>query len=125
MDNLREKRELYNGFGNARLDLSQVDFTGQDKHIVVRLNAGDLRVVVPPKVDVEVSAKVGAGNANVFDSSWDGVNTPRRTVVNTDTDGPGGGPNDLSICHTNAIPAFQQSARSRWQWAKTGWTKGC
>ena len=85
------------GFGNARLDLSQVDFTGQDKHIVVRLNAGDLRVVVPPKVDVDVTAKVGAGNANVFDSSWNGVNTPRRTVVNNDTDGPGGGHLTLDI----------------------------
>jgi phage shock protein PspC (stress-responsive transcriptional regulator) len=79
------------GFGNVDLDLRQLDFTGQDRHVTIRLNAGNMHVEVPPKVDVEVIAKVNVGNANVFDSTWDGVNTPRRTVTNDDTDGPGGG----------------------------------
>jgi phage shock protein PspC (stress-responsive transcriptional regulator) len=99
--NITQVQDRYeHGFGNAQLDLSQVDFTGQDKHITVRLNAGDLRVTVPPKVDVEVQAKVNVGNANVFDTTWNGVNTPQRTVTNDDTDGPGGGHLTLDIVLT-------------------------
>lgn len=88
------------GFGDAELDLSQVDFTGQNKTVTVKLNAGNLHVILPPNVDTEVSAKVTAGNAQVFDTNWDGVNTPRRTVVDNGPDGVGGGHLTLDITLT-------------------------
>jgi hypothetical protein len=79
------------GFGNATLDLRHVPLEGQSRQVTVRLNAGDLTVNVPSNVDVEVHARVRAGNANVFDTNWDGLNTPERTVVDNGPDGPGGG----------------------------------
>jgi phage shock protein PspC (stress-responsive transcriptional regulator) len=85
------------GFGDAQLDLSQLNLDGQDKKVVVRLNAGDLRITVPQKTDVEAVTKVNVGNANVFDVTWDGVNTPRRTITNNGPDGPGGGHLTLDI----------------------------
>jgi predicted membrane protein len=85
------------GFGDATLDLTQVPFTGLDKQIRVQLNAGNLTVMLPPDVDVEVHAKVNVGNANVFDDNWDGVNTPQRTIVNLGDDGAGGGHLTLDI----------------------------
>jgi phage shock protein PspC (stress-responsive transcriptional regulator) len=77
------------GVGDADLDLSQLSFDGLDKQVTVRLGAGNLRVRVPPKVDVVVHAKVGVGDANVFDQHWDGVNNPQRTI--TDAGAPGAG----------------------------------
>jgi phage shock protein PspC (stress-responsive transcriptional regulator) len=85
------------GAGNVRLDLSQLDFTGQDKHVTVRLNVGDLRVIVPTNTDVEVTEKVNVGDATVFDQRFDGINTPRRTVTNNGPDGPGGGHLTLDV----------------------------
>src|SRR5262249_3568880 len=89
--------EYTHGFGDSELDLSQVDFTGQNKTVTVRLNAGNLHVNLPSTVDVEVNAKVNVGNANVFDTHWDGVNTPNRTVVDNGPDGVGGGHLTLNI----------------------------
>jgi hypothetical protein len=77
--------------GNAELDLTRLTFDGLDKHVSAEVNAGNLHVTVPPKVDVLVHAKVNFGTANVFDAHWTGVNTPQRTVTDNDTDGPGPG----------------------------------
>jgi hypothetical protein len=34
---------------------------------------------------------VNVGDSNVFESTWDGVNNPSRTIINNDSDGPGHG----------------------------------
>ncbi len=78
-------------FGDATLDLSAIDFTGQDKTVTARVSAGTLHVTVPRYVDVVVTATVKLGNADVFGTSWDGVNNPSRTITDDDTDGPGHG----------------------------------
>jgi phage shock protein PspC (stress-responsive transcriptional regulator) len=85
------------GFGNATLDLSKVSFIGQNKQISIHLNAGDLHVIVPPDTDVEAHVKINMGNADVFGESWDGVNTPPRTITNEGPDGVGGGRLTLDI----------------------------
>src|SRR6266704_2003747 len=59
------------GVGNADLDLTQLSFDKLDKHVSVTINAGNLHVIVPPKVDVVVHAKVNVGDANVFNTRWD------------------------------------------------------
>jgi hypothetical protein len=89
--------DYHQNLGDFTLDLRNVDFTGADKHITITMNAGDLKVLVPPKVDTTVIAKVSAGDAKVFGSQWGGLGTARRTIVDDDTDGPGGGTLTLDI----------------------------
>ncbi|OLB79194.1 MAG: hypothetical protein AUI14_10980 [Actinobacteria bacterium 13_2_20CM_2_71_6] len=89
---LSELGDTYeHSFGDATLDLTQLNFDNTDRNVTVHVNAGSLHVQVPRFVDVVVHAKVSVGNANVLGSSWDGVNNPSRTVTDNDTDGPGHG----------------------------------
>jgi hypothetical protein len=86
-----------NNFGDARLDLSAVDFTGQSRQITAEVSFGALEVIVPPNVDVTARVEVGAGEARVFGNSWSGVNRPSTAVSDQGLDGPGGGQLDLTI----------------------------
>src|SRR6266545_3411024 len=83
--------------GNADLDLSALNFDGQDRIVKVKVGAGNLRVELPPKVDVVVSARVGVGNANILGDHWDGLNNPRHTITDNDTDGVGPGKLTLDL----------------------------
>jgi hypothetical protein len=84
-------------FGDANLDLTRLNFDGLDKQVSVQINAGNLTVNVPPKVDVVVHARVNVGNADIFGTHWDGVNNPTRTINDNDSDGPGGGHLTLNL----------------------------
>jgi len=77
-------------FGDATLDLSNVDFNGHDVDIDVGISFGELRVIVPDKVDVTVDSDVNLGDAQVFgqDSSGAGV---EQTFRDDGADGAGGG----------------------------------
>jgi hypothetical protein len=77
--------------GNATLDLSAVDFSGQRHAVSVGVDLGDLTVIVPAAVDVRVDARVDVGTAEVFGSTWDGIGQPARVVEDDGADGPGGG----------------------------------
>lgn len=77
--------------GNALLDLSTIDFAGRAATVEVHVAFGNLNVVLPSTVDVEVTADVGVGNATVFDQRWSGINQSERNVVDQGFDGPGGG----------------------------------
>jgi phage shock protein PspC (stress-responsive transcriptional regulator) len=77
--------------GDARLDLSTVDFTGQTVTIAVSVDLGSLVIVLPPNVDVEVDANVDVGNAQIFQQQWGGLDPGSQTVVDFGDDGPGGG----------------------------------
>jgi hypothetical protein len=79
------------GIGNATLDLSDVDFTGRSAAVEVSLDVGNLVVILPPAVDVDVRASVDVGNATVFGTQWGGIGSTDRTVSDDGTDGPGGG----------------------------------
>ncbi len=84
-------------FGDATLDLTEVDFTGAQKDVAVTISAGSLTVLLPPKVDTEVVARVAVGNAHVFDSHWSGIGSPQREITDNGTDGPGGGKLTLTV----------------------------
>lgn len=83
--------------GAAELDLRDLDFTGQDKTVHLRIQAGDLRVVVPPNVDVTADASVRLGSATVFDRNANGVRINDFTVTDLGRDGEGGGKLHLDI----------------------------
>jgi len=77
--------------GNATLDLTGVNFAGQDKSIRVDIGAGNLTIIVGSNVDVTTVATVDVGNANVFGTRWGGVGQSSHTVADNGADGPGGG----------------------------------
>ena len=77
--------------GNGTLDLSHVDFTDHSVDVELSTNVGDLVVILPPKVDVDVDAKVSFGDGQVFDEQWNGIDKSRRHISDNGTDGPGGG----------------------------------
>lgn len=51
--------------GDGNLDLTGVDFTGEDVTIELTVNAGNLQVIVPPDVDVVGHADVSFGSASI------------------------------------------------------------
>ncbi|MEU6235872.1 PspC domain-containing protein [Kitasatospora sp. NPDC047058] len=53
------------GLGDARLDLGGLDPAGATLHSTVELGAGQLTVVVPPDVTVNLETKAGLGNVTV------------------------------------------------------------
>ncbi len=79
--------------GNGTLDLTGVDFSSTTSPVVVdvEVNLGNLEVIVPSNVDVTVTAKVNAGNADVFSDQWGGMDPASRTVTDLGPDGKGGG----------------------------------
>lgn len=86
-----------NNFGDAVLDLSAVDFTGQDKRVTVEVNFGRAEIILPPTVDVTAGVEVGAGEVRAFDERWSGFRRPITDVTDLGTDGPGGGKLHLTI----------------------------
>jgi phage shock protein PspC (stress-responsive transcriptional regulator) len=83
--------EYRHGVGDARLDLSQIDFTGHDATVVLHTNVGDVWVTLPQNVDTTVDVTIKAGDANVFKHEMSGVGMGTRTVSDEGPDGPGGG----------------------------------
>lgn len=90
-------KPIYQGrYADATLDLRQVDFTNQNVTTIASVSAGQLRVLLPAKVDVDLSAKISAGSAQLLDKSYDGLNID-TSFQNTGTDGPGGGSLQLRL----------------------------
>jgi len=79
------------GIGNARLDLSGLDFINRDEAVQVSVDVGNLTVALPSTVDVTIQAGVNVGNANVFGEQWDGIGQSQRSITDNGPDGPGGG----------------------------------
>jgi phage shock protein PspC (stress-responsive transcriptional regulator) len=77
--------------GSIRLDLSNIDFTGNDVRLVVSVTkAGDVRITLPPNVDADVHVNVNLGDVRVFDRDLGGVGK-HETITDNGVDGPGGG----------------------------------
>ena len=68
-----------------------MDFSGQSKDVQISLDAGNLTVVVPSKVDVRAEVQVNAGNAVVFGEHWGGIGQSKHAVTDLGFDGSGGG----------------------------------
>jgi hypothetical protein len=79
------------GVGNARLDLTGLDFTDRSSAVDVSVDVGNLTVLLPPNVDVAVEASVDVGNARVLGAQWNGIGQSERTITDDGADGPGGG----------------------------------
>jgi phage shock protein PspC (stress-responsive transcriptional regulator) len=80
-------------WGDATLDLRGIDFASATTpvNIDAKVDAGRLTILLPSKVDVDITAKVNAGDANVLDQSWGGIDTSLRRVQDNGPDGVGGG----------------------------------
>lgn len=80
-------------FGEATLDLRDVDFAASPTpvNLSVAVNVGRLRVLLPPTVDVDLTANIDAGDAFVLGEQWGGFGSPTRRVQDAGADGAGGG----------------------------------
>ena len=85
-------------FGDATLDLTNVDFTSSTEPVSVdvAVRFGSLTIILPPNVDATVTSNVHAGNADVFRDNQSGVSSEPNTVTDLGADGPGGGQLHLS-----------------------------
>jgi hypothetical protein len=81
--------------GNAVLDLSGLNFTEHSTSLDVHVSLGNLVVVLPSTVDVQIRSTVEIGDATVLGQQWSGIGQSERTVTDNGVDGPGGG--DLTI----------------------------
>jgi hypothetical protein len=77
--------------GNGVLDLSDLDFTGRTERVEVRVDVGNLTIILPPEVDAEVTAQVDVGNTTVFGQNTNGIGQSGQTIVDVGSDGTGGG----------------------------------
>ncbi|WP_162908406.1 LiaF domain-containing protein, partial [Allorhizocola rhizosphaerae] len=77
-------------FGEARLDLSDLDFQGTRMEIKADISFGDLRIIVPPNVDTTVVTNVSFGDAEVFHRSSNGAGLEQQQT-DVGEDGAGGG----------------------------------
>lgn len=68
---LPEAYEL--GVGNLVVDLRGVDFASDDTELTVRLNVGDLRILLPDDVIVAVDSTIGIGELRVLDRRQSGL----------------------------------------------------
>jgi predicted membrane protein len=80
-------------FGDARLDLRNVDFSEAKDvtTIVVKVDVGNLEILLPSTVDVTIDASVDVGNAQVFQQQWGGLNSGTHSITDNGVGGPGGG----------------------------------
>ncbi|MEO3744268.1 PspC domain-containing protein [Plantactinospora sp. B5E13] len=83
--------------GSSTLDLTRVDFTGQAATVRVAVNLGEVRVILPPTVDVTVRVDVQAGDADVLGRRHSDFGGPTREVVDLGDDGTGGGRLTISL----------------------------
>ncbi|GIG89564.1 PspC domain-containing protein [Plantactinospora endophytica] len=77
--------------GKATLDLTRIDFTNEDARVNVDVNLGELKVILPPTVDVTVRLDVNAGDAVILDRRYGNFDGSQREVTDLGEDGPGGG----------------------------------
>ncbi|HET6729600.1 MAG TPA: PspC domain-containing protein [Jiangellaceae bacterium] len=79
------------GVGSVRYDLSQVAFAdGESASLAIDQGVGELLVIVPPDVDVDVNADLGVGEIRTFEGESGGMGQERR-ITDLGTDGRGGG----------------------------------
>jgi len=77
--------------GSATLDLSHIDFTGQQQEIAATMKFGQLRVILPPNVDTTATVQMKNGRAVVLGKEYDNQSIDGQTVTDLGADGAGGG----------------------------------
>lgn len=93
-DQLAEVYEY--GGGSLRLDLTDIDFDGEQLATLIDMGAGEVIVTVPSDVDVVVDGAVVAGDLTLFDRHSSGFDVS-DAITDLGADGAGGGQLDLSI----------------------------
>ncbi|HEV2758383.1 MAG TPA: PspC domain-containing protein [Acidimicrobiales bacterium] len=76
------------GAGSLTVDLRDIDLAGQTVTVVASIAAGQMQVVLPAGVAVEVDAHVGAGDLIILGRQSDGLDI-RREVVEPGPEGAG------------------------------------
>ena len=84
------------GAGSIRIDLTDLDFEGEELGTRIDLGAGEVVIMVPADVDVTVDASVEVGDLQVFDQQSSGFDAD-QSFTDFGNDGDGGGRLDLSI----------------------------
>ena len=83
--------------GDINADLSGVDFTGEDVDLSFRIDlTGNMRITLPPNVDVTVDVRVEGGDCHVLGRECGGFNQ-NTEFTDTGTDGIGGGKLHLDL----------------------------
>jgi phage shock protein PspC (stress-responsive transcriptional regulator) len=83
--------------GNATLDLRAVDFTNAEQDTTITMKAGQVRVLLPDKVDTTATVDVSRGRAQILGQQFTGDDVGIQRVTNNGVDGPGGGTLRLNI----------------------------
>jgi hypothetical protein len=83
--------------GNATLDLRDVDFTGQSPAVTLTMKVGQLRVLLPAKVDTTATLSLDTGRAMILGKEYDGRTVNDETVTDLGSDGSGGGALKLDL----------------------------
>lgn len=97
-NDVAELRPDYTGsVGDATLNLSNVDFTGENVAVRVHNSVGDVKVVLPPDVDVTVVLEPGLGDATLFGQSVQSPHNKTERQTDLGPDGRGGGDLELRI----------------------------
>lgn len=68
---LQEEYELM--LGSGELNLTDVDFTGQQVEVVVDVSFGEMQIIVPPDVAVEAEVSSRFSSTKVFGEASDGI----------------------------------------------------
>jgi hypothetical protein len=87
-------------FGQGTLDLRDLDFTGREEFVRVQVNGGEIRVLLPPEVDVSAELSINAGDADILGVNHGGFGPDPDVVTDAGSDGPGGGTLNLDV-HVN------------------------
>ena len=84
-DNISEVRDEYRMIvGEMRLDLSDVEFPRGDTEIDVSMAAGEMRVLLPRGIDVEVKSHLHVGEALVLTNHQEGFDLESTNVDDVD-----------------------------------------
>lgn len=85
------------GTGQVTYDLSGMELADDDAiELVINQSIGQLRVIVPPEADVQLTAGANLGEVVAFDGMSGGFQ-PSRSVVDLGPDGEGGGIIELEL----------------------------
>lgn len=81
-------------FGEGQLDMRDVDFTGEDVHVDVSVEGGEINVTVPPWPDVRVEGEVLFGQTRLFGDQHGGMATSPTVIDRGATASTTPGPDD-------------------------------
>ncbi len=87
------QREYSQDFGEIMLDLTKLDFAAESEpvNIDVRVQGGNVQILLPRNVDVTVKTHINVGEARVLGHIRSGVGLGTQTVTDLGPDGEGGG----------------------------------